>query len=123
MKTINIFTTTLFEHLSKGQINTSIKKKELNILIISQYFFPENFRVNDLVFSLKKKGHNIKVLTGKPNYSKTHFFDGYGWNIPDLKKFSSKKSDKSLNIKHSFFKVPFYDEMITDMHKYYLKNY
>jgi glycosyltransferase involved in cell wall biosynthesis len=56
----------------------------LNILIISQYFFPENFLINDLVFSLKKKGHNIEVLTGKPNYSKTHFFEGYGWNSPDF---------------------------------------
>ena len=84
MKIINIFTTTRYEHLTKGQINTSIKKTELNILIISQYFFPENFRINDLVFSLKKKGHNIEVLTGKPNYSKTHFFDGYGWNSPDF---------------------------------------
>ena len=84
MKIINIFTTTRYEHLTKGQINTSIKKTELNILIISQYFFPENFQINDLVFSLKKKGHNIEVLTGKPNYSKTHFFDGYGWNSPDF---------------------------------------
>ena len=84
MKIINIFTTTQYEHLTKGQINTSIKKTELNILIISQYFFPENFRINHLVFSLKKKGHNIEVLTGKPNYSKTNFFDGYGWNSPDF---------------------------------------
>jgi len=84
MKKINTSTTTLYEHLTKGQLNISFKQTELNILIISQYFFPENFLINDLVFSLKKKGHNIQVLTGKPNYSKTHFFEGYGWNSPDF---------------------------------------
>jgi glycosyltransferase involved in cell wall biosynthesis len=56
----------------------------LKILIISQYFYPENFKINDLIFSLKKRGHKITVLTGKPNYSKTHFFDGYGWRSPDF---------------------------------------
>lgn len=54
----------------------------MRILVISQYFYPENFKINDLVFSLKERGHDITVLTGKPNYSKTTFFDGYGWNSP-----------------------------------------
>ena len=40
----------------------------MKILVISQYFYPENLRINDLVFSLKKRGHDIEVLTGKPNY-------------------------------------------------------
>jgi glycosyltransferase involved in cell wall biosynthesis len=56
----------------------------LKILLISQYFYPENFKINDLIFSLKSRGHQITVLTGKPNYSKTHFFDGYGWKSPDF---------------------------------------
>ena len=40
----------------------------MNILIVSQYFWPENFRINDLVFELKKRKHNITVLTGIPSY-------------------------------------------------------
>lgn len=56
----------------------------MNILVVSQYFYPENFKINDLIFSLKKRGHQITVLTGKPNYSKTHFFDGYGWKSNDF---------------------------------------
>jgi len=54
----------------------------LKILIISQYFYPENLRVNDLVFSLKKRGHDIEVLTGKPNYPKGDYFEGYSWDGP-----------------------------------------
>ena len=56
----------------------------MKILLISQYFYPENFKINDLIFSLKERGHEISVLTGKPNYSKTHFFEGYGWKSDDF---------------------------------------
>ena len=56
----------------------------MNILVVSQYFYPENFKINDLIFSLKKRGHQITVLTGKPNYSKTQFFEGYGWKSDDF---------------------------------------
>ncbi len=56
----------------------------MKILLVSQYFYPENFKINDLIFSLKKRGHDITVLTGKPNYSKTTFFEGYGWKSDDF---------------------------------------
>ena len=51
----------------------------MNILIITQYFWPENFRVNDLALGLKERGHTILVLTGKPNYPGGRFFAGYGF--------------------------------------------
>jgi len=54
----------------------------LNILLISQYFHPENLRINDLAFSLKKRGHQIEVLTGKPNYPKGDYFKNYSWDGP-----------------------------------------
>ena len=54
----------------------------MKILIISQYFHPENLRINDLVFSLKKRGQDIEVLTGKPNYPKGDYFKGYSWDGP-----------------------------------------
>lgn len=55
----------------------------MKILVISQYFYPENFRINDLCFSLAKKGHDITVLTGKPNYPKGTYFEGYNWKSND----------------------------------------
>ena len=56
----------------------------MKLLLISQYFYPENFKINDLIFSLKERGHQISVLTGKPNYSKINFFEGYGWKSDDF---------------------------------------
>ena len=50
----------------------------MNILIVSQYFYPENFRVNELATEWVKKGYRVKVLTGIPNYPDGKFFDGYG---------------------------------------------
>ena len=51
----------------------------MRILVISQYFYPENFRINDLCFGLLEKGCEVTVFTGKPNYPKGKFFKGYGY--------------------------------------------
>lgn len=40
----------------------------MKILIVSQYFWPENFRINDLCAQLVKRGNDVTLLTGKPNY-------------------------------------------------------
>ena len=50
----------------------------MNLLILSQYFWPENFRINDLVEGLVARGHRVTVLTGQPNYPEGTLFDGYG---------------------------------------------
>jgi len=58
----------------------------VKILIVSQYFWPENFRINDLVRSLVEQGHTVEVLTGKPNYPDGGIFPGYnacGCNTED----------------------------------------
>jgi len=49
----------------------------LRILIVSQYFWPENFRINDLVKELVQHGHQVTVLTGIPNYPVGKVFDAY----------------------------------------------
>jgi len=51
----------------------------MKVLIVSQYFWPESFRINDLVSSLVERGHQVTVLTGKPNYPGGSFFPGYGF--------------------------------------------
>lgn len=49
----------------------------MRLLVVSQYFWPENFRINDLVSELARKGHEITILTGWPNYPDGRVFDEY----------------------------------------------
>ena len=49
----------------------------MRILVLSQYFWPENFRINDVVEGLASRGHQVTVYTGLPNYPTGSFFDGY----------------------------------------------
>lgn len=49
----------------------------MRVLIISQYFHPEEFKINDLARELVGRGHSVSVLTGKPNYPKGEYFQGY----------------------------------------------
>lgn len=49
----------------------------MRILIISQYFWPESFRINDLSVALVERGHSVEVLTGNPNYPNGRFYEGY----------------------------------------------
>lgn len=49
-----------------------------HILVISQYFYPENFRINDICSEWVKKGYKVTVITGIPNYPRGKFFKGYG---------------------------------------------
>lgn len=51
----------------------------MKLLIVTQYFYPENFRINDLALALKQKGHQITVFTGKPNYPEGEFYKGYSF--------------------------------------------
>ena len=54
----------------------------MRILIVTQYFWPESFRINDLALGLTERGHRVTVLTGMPNYPSGELFDGYGWFMP-----------------------------------------
>ncbi|MDB2366502.1 glycosyltransferase family 4 protein [Flavobacteriaceae bacterium] len=67
----------------------------MRILIISQYFYPENFRINDLCIGLKDKGHIITVLTAKPNYPKGKFFSGYSFFNRSVEKYKGIKVYRS----------------------------
>lgn len=50
-----------------------------HILIVSQYFYPEQFRINDIALEWIKRGYEVTVLTGIPNYPQGKFYPGYGW--------------------------------------------
>ena len=49
----------------------------MKVLVISQYYYPENFRINEVVQTLVDKGIDVEVLTGKPNYPEGRLFPGY----------------------------------------------
>lgn len=49
----------------------------MKILVVSQYFYPENFKSNDIAFELSKRGHQVTVITGIPNYPEGKYFAGY----------------------------------------------
>ena len=51
----------------------------MRVLIVTQYFWPEDFRINDLALGLHGRGHEVTVYTGKPNYPHGRFFPGYGF--------------------------------------------
>ena len=49
----------------------------MKVLVVSQYFWPESFRIVEVVESLRELGCTITVLTGQPNYPKGEVFPGY----------------------------------------------
>ena len=49
----------------------------MRVLVVSQYFWPEEFRINEVVQSLTARGVEVDVLTGKPNYPEGAIFEGY----------------------------------------------
>jgi glycosyltransferase involved in cell wall biosynthesis len=51
----------------------------MRILIVTQYFWPEIFRINDMALGLKERGHEVAVLTSIPNYPEGKFFQGYSF--------------------------------------------
>ena len=50
----------------------------MRILLVTQYFYPEVFKSNDLAFELAKRGHHVDALVGIPNYPEGKYFKGYG---------------------------------------------
>jgi len=61
-----------------------------HIVVISQYFYPEEFRINDICIEWVKKGYEVTVVTGIPNYPKGKFYKGYN--------FFNKRAEKHHGI-------------------------
>ena len=68
----------------------------MKILVVSQYYFPEQFRINDICESLVKEGHDVTVLTGLPNYPEG--------KVPKKYKFLRKRREihNGVNIIRTF---------------------
>lgn len=49
-----------------------------HILVIAQYFYPEQFRINDICTEWVKRGYKVTVITGIPNYPQGKYYPGYG---------------------------------------------
>lgn len=63
----------------------------MHILVVSQYFWPENFRINDLVKELTRRGHEVTVLTGVPNYPDGKVFEAYRLQPSGFDEFEGAK--------------------------------
>lgn len=62
--------------MKKTASSDSDKKKK--ILVICQYYKPEPFRISDICEEMVRRGHEVQVVTGYPNYPEGILYDGYG---------------------------------------------
>lgn len=67
----------------------------MRLLVVSQYFWPENFRINDLVAEFVKRGHEVTVLTGWPNYPDGKFFPDF---LEHRDQFNEYKGAKVIRV-------------------------
>ena len=68
----------------------------MKLLIISQYFWPENFRINDLAICLNDKKIEVTILTANPNYPNKEMYK----NLKLDSKYYNMEILINKNIKH-----------------------
>lgn len=66
----------------------------MKLLVFSQYFYPETFRINTLCRELVSRGHDVTVVTGYPQYPGGEIFDGYGFDVPYEKVWHGVKIER-----------------------------
>jgi len=67
----------------------------LKILIVSQYYWPENFRINEISSELKKEGNDVVILTGYPNYPEGKINEDF---LKNPLKYSNFKGIKIIRV-------------------------
>ena len=89
----------------------------MKILVVTQYFYQENFRINQLCLDLKERGHEITILTGKPNYPMGEYYEGYSfkgkedelWNdIPIIRVPLRARKKGSINLMLNYLSFIYY---------------
>lgn len=88
------------------------------ILVVTQHFWPENFRINDIVEGFLQDGIAVDVLCGLPNYPKGEWFPGYSaagpfeeeWHGARLYRCKevSRRGNTSVNIFLNYVSWPWY---------------
>ncbi|HIZ48493.1 MAG TPA: glycosyltransferase family 4 protein [Candidatus Gemmiger excrementavium] len=88
------------------------------ILVVTQHFWPENFRINDMVEGFLQDGLEVDVLCGLPNYPKGEWFDGYSAQGPWEEHYGTaqvfrakewpRKGNTSVNIFLNYVSWPLY---------------
>ncbi|MGN0975972.1 MAG: glycosyltransferase family 4 protein [Gemmiger sp.] len=88
------------------------------LLVVTQHFWPENFRINDIVQGFLQDGIQVDVLCGLPNYPKGEWFDGYDSHGPFEEVFHSaqvfrcreipRKGNTGVNIFLNYVSWPWY---------------
>nr|WP_261309367.1 glycosyltransferase family 4 protein [Streptococcus suis]AKE79195.1 glycosyltransferase [Streptococcus suis]AKE79245.1 glycosyltransferase [Streptococcus suis]AKE79270.1 glycosyltransferase [Streptococcus suis]AKE79295.1 glycosyltransferase [Streptococcus suis]AKE79358.1 glycosyltransferase [Streptococcus suis] len=68
-----------------------VREKKKHILVVCQYFYPEQFRINDICIKLVERGYKVTVLTGIPNYPYGSYYEGYNF-------FSRNEDYNGINI-------------------------
>lgn len=86
--------------------------KKKKILVICQYYKPEPFRISDICEEMVRRGHEVQVVTGYPNYPEGILYDGYG---------KGKHIDEVINgVKvHRCFTIPRETGIVKRMMNYY----
>ena len=67
----------------------------MRVLIVSQYFWPENFRVNEIASFLQNKNIKVDILTGQPNYPEGKIFKEFK---QDPKKYNDFNGSKVIRV-------------------------
>lgn len=67
----------------------------MKILVVTQYFWPESFKINDICLGLKERGHEVDVLTGLPNVPDGKYHEGYSfWKKGGPKEYKGIKLNR-----------------------------
>jgi len=82
------------------------------ILIVTECFYPEEFKINDVALSWKDKGHDVDVLTLAPTYPLGKVFSGY------KNSFFRKCEYKGINIFRLHAVTGYKDSAIKKILKY-----
>lgn len=66
----------------------------MKTLVVTQYFWPEEFRINDICEGLIERGNEVEVLTGLPNYPHGKLFKGYSFFSRGAKEYKNIKINR-----------------------------
>lgn len=61
----------------------------IKLLVITQYFWPENFRINDLASFFSSDGQEVTVITGRPNYPEGYLYPEFRAHPESFNKYGN----------------------------------